>query len=84
MSHSFSFINYIDHRHTSQLAGIEKLSAGGGIERGAVKIDSPTFVASLDDRGFEFTQIGVSVIEAFGQGTEGFWELSRPTSHGWG
>ena len=51
-------------------AGVEDLSAGGGIESGAVEDDGAASVvlADGDDGGIEFEQRGVVVVEAGGRG----------------
>ena len=53
-----------------QPAGVEHLSATGGIERRAVESDRgvSSFTADSHHASFELGEKGVSVVEAFGQG----------------
>ena len=59
----------VDHVHdigVAEPAGVERLAAGGGIERGAVEVDPPAVVRAVDDGGVELGQVGVGVVQALG------------------
>jgi hypothetical protein len=70
VSYSGPFVDDVQHRHAAQLAGIEGLAAGGGIKRSPIEVDTPPIVESLQDGRFEFSEVGVVIIEAVGQGPE--------------
>jgi hypothetical protein len=74
VSYSGPFIDDVEDRHAAQLARIEGLPAGGGVKRSPIEVDTPPVVESLHDGRFEFSEIGVVIIEAVGQ------ELERLTS----
>ena len=64
MSYALTFVNHIDNLDPSELPGIERLTAGGGIEGSAVQIDPAGLVRSGDNGGFEISQVRVGIIES--------------------
>ena len=56
----------IPHLHTSKPPGVEGLAAGGRVEGGAVEIDPPPIVRTVDDVGLELAEVGVGVVETLG------------------
>ena len=68
---SFTRIRWLGVRVAKfQPAGVKDLSATGGIKRRAVEDDGnvPSFAADGHNASFEFSEEGVGVVEALGQG----------------
>ena len=63
-----ALIDDVDHRRRAEAPGVERLAAGGGVEGGAIEVDSSAVVAPLDHRGVEGGEVGVGVVEAAGHG----------------
>src|SRR6266851_2561668 len=68
MREAVVFIHHLFDRHAAERADIERLSARGGIESGAVEINTRAIRARIGDASPEFFEVTVVVVEALGHG----------------
>jgi methionine-R-sulfoxide reductase len=68
MSYPIAFINDIDHFDPAEPASVERLTAGGGIKRRAIEVDSPPIIRTLEDNGIEVLEVRIGVIEPMSHG----------------
>jgi len=62
---SFPLIHYFDDGHARNQASIERLTAGRGIESGAIQVRIRAIRGYLDNMGSEVAQVGILVVKAF-------------------
>ena len=60
-------VDYVDDRDAAEGSEVEGLSAGAGVERGAVEVDFLP-VRGDHDAGLKLVEVGIGVVEAFGHG----------------
>ncbi len=63
MRDAIPFVDHFDNVQSSQLAGIERLAAGGGIKRRAIEINAFLVRTRVDYASPEFGEIAVVIIE---------------------
>jgi hypothetical protein len=66
VSHSFAFVNYIDHGDPAELPGIERLATGGGVKGGSIEIDPARIVRAARYGRLEFADVRVGIIKSMG------------------
>src|SRR6476469_4692339 len=60
------FIENVENRYSAEFTRIEWLAAGGGVEPGAIQIDSGIVPGSLHNGRVELVKVRVCVIKPFG------------------
>jgi len=80
MGDAIPFVDHFDDLHSAQLAGVERLAAGRGVERSAIQIDALLvrtrgIRTHVDHASLEFSEIAVLVIEAIRHSTASWIEV---------
>src|SRR5258707_504267 len=61
---TLAFIGHIDDATIAQRSGVEKLTSGRRIKRGAIQVDAPSVLGHALDVGLKLGAIGVGIIDS--------------------
>ena len=75
---ALALVHDVHHLDAAQVAGVERLATGGGIESGAVEVDAAAVLGPLHDGGLERGQVRVMVVDALGHPRNCTWHLPAP------
>jgi hypothetical protein len=66
MSHPLPFVYDVGNVDSAELAGIEGLASGRGVEGGSIEIDPARVIGPVGDHRLEIADVRIGIIESVG------------------